>query len=77
MSAHFFIVALLSSIVIPSVQEQSPKLDMTESPVFFGTINGSPVLTVFHGPSDVLKEDIQNKDTEEDPLLEKMGPRME
>lgn len=30
-------------------------------------------MAMYHGNSDVLKDDVQNKDTEDDPL-DKMGP---
>ncbi|VDO82341.1 unnamed protein product [Haemonchus placei] len=74
MFAYFVITALLCSTVIPSVQAQIPKLVLEEPPILLGSIHGSPIVSVFHGPSDLIKDDFQSKDTEDDPLYGKMGP---
>ncbi|VDL69468.1 unnamed protein product [Nippostrongylus brasiliensis] len=71
-----FTVTILFSVNFASSVAHPPKLELAESPVLFGTIHGSPVIAVYHGSTDVLKEDIQNKDTEDDPLS-KMGTLLE
>ncbi|CAI5456738.1 unnamed protein product [Caenorhabditis angaria] len=37
-----------------------------------GVIHGSPVVAIIHGNSDILKDEVQSKDSEDDPL-EKFG----
>ncbi|EPB74376.1 hypothetical protein ANCCEY_06550 [Ancylostoma ceylanicum] len=72
MVAPLLILFLVSSI-LASATSAPPKLELEEPPVVFGTIHGSPIIAVFHGQSDIIKDDLQSKDTEDDPLG-KMGP---
>ncbi|VDO65079.1 unnamed protein product [Heligmosomoides polygyrus] len=73
MSALPATVILLLCCILLQIGAHPPKLELGDSPVLFGTIHGSPVMAMYHGNSDVLKDDVQNKDTEDDPL-DKMGP---
>ncbi|RCN26322.1 hypothetical protein ANCCAN_27952 [Ancylostoma caninum] len=72
MVAPLLVLFLVSSI-LASATSSPPKLELEETPVVFGTIHGSPIIAVFHGQSDLIKDDLQGKDTEDDPLG-KMGP---
>ncbi|VDM80107.1 unnamed protein product [Strongylus vulgaris] len=71
MAPSLFMALIVSSVLI-SAMTAPPKLVLEETPIVFGTIHGSPIIAVFHGQSDLIKEDVQGKDTEDDPL-EKMG----
>ncbi|CAJ0609414.1 unnamed protein product [Cylicocyclus nassatus] len=70
MVPSIFVVLLASSIVTLAVAAP-PKVVLEENPLVFGTIQGSPIIAVIHGQSDPVKEDVQAKDSENDPL-EKM-----
>ncbi|KAK6759485.1 hypothetical protein RB195_021208 [Necator americanus] len=74
MTTSLLIILVVSS-VFTSALASPPKLELEEAPVVFGTIHGSPIVAVFHGRSDLIKDDQQEKDTEDDPLG-KMGSLM-
>ncbi|CAI4226918.1 unnamed protein product [Auanema sp. JU1783] len=76
MNISQFLVTLLTLLIscvttyaLPATLDRTPER-------FTGTIEGSPVVAIFHGPSAPLKEDVQDKDSQDDPLA-KFGPQME
>ncbi|CAD6185257.1 unnamed protein product [Caenorhabditis auriculariae] len=71
-------MSLLAAVLVFSLLHSvfaAPPIDVSTQPVL-GSIQGSPVVAVVHGLSDVLKDDIQSKDTEDDPL-QKFGRTVE
>ncbi|CAB3410156.1 unnamed protein product [Caenorhabditis bovis] len=65
-----FIQFILAIILIINPSHSLPV--SSQGPPQLGSIHGSPVVAIIHGNSDTLKEDLQTKDTEADPL-EKFG----